>query len=265
MKHVVMFSGGIGSWAAAKRVAAKHGVDDLTLVFTDTQMEDEDLYRFLRKAAANVLRREVLGCQQSGPFVWIQDGRTPWQVFEDRRFIGNSRVDPCSEELKRNLFIKWRDANCDPLDTTVYVGIDWTEQHRLDRLQKYVQPWRYEAPLCEKPYRAKWELFADLKREGINPPRLYSLGFAHNNCGGFCCKAGHSHFRLLLRTMPERYAIHEAHEQRLRALGIDGTILATRVGGPKRQLTLKEFRESIEAGQDQYEQDDLAAGCGCAL
>lgn len=42
MKHVVMFSGGIGSWAAAKRVAAEHGTADLTLLFTDTLIEDAD-------------------------------------------------------------------------------------------------------------------------------------------------------------------------------------------------------------------------------
>lgn len=255
MKHVVMFSGGVGSWAAAKRVAAKYGTDDLTLVFTDTKMEDKDLYRFLKEAVANI----------GAPLVTLCDGRTPWQVFESERFIGNSQKDPCSRILKRELFIKWRDANCDPGDTTVYVGIDWTESHRLDRIRKFTAPWRYEAPLCEKPIRAKWELFADLKAEGIKPPYLYSLGFAHNNCSGFCCKAGHSHFRLLLRALPKRYAEHEAHEERLRALGINGTILSTRIGGPKRQLTLKQFREDIEAGQDQYEQDDLASGCGCAL
>ncbi len=54
MKHVVMFSGGIGSWMTAKRVADVHGTDDLTLLFADTKMEDEDLYRFLDESAANV-------------------------------------------------------------------------------------------------------------------------------------------------------------------------------------------------------------------
>ena len=59
MKHVVMFSGGAGSWAAAKRVAERHGTADLTLLFTDTLMEDEDLYRFLHEAAAAVFVSEA--------------------------------------------------------------------------------------------------------------------------------------------------------------------------------------------------------------
>ena len=62
MKHVVMFSGGIGSWAAAKMVATKHGTEYLYLVFTDVKGnaesshigEDEDTYRFLDDAVENI-------------------------------------------------------------------------------------------------------------------------------------------------------------------------------------------------------------------
>lgn len=46
MRHLVMFSGGAGSYAAAKRVVAEHGPANTLLIFADTKMEDEDLYRF---------------------------------------------------------------------------------------------------------------------------------------------------------------------------------------------------------------------------
>ena len=39
-EHVVMFSGGVGSWMAARRVAERHGTADLTLLFADTLIED---------------------------------------------------------------------------------------------------------------------------------------------------------------------------------------------------------------------------------
>ena len=48
--------------------------------------------------------------------------------------------------------------------------------------------------------------------EGLQLPRLYSMGFAHNNCGGFRIKAGRASFANLLRRMPERYARHEQQE-----------------------------------------------------
>src|SRR5579859_1857151 len=206
--HVVMFSGGAGSWAAAKRVAQRHSPESITLLFTDTRMEDEDLYRFLDESAANVGAR----------LVKIAEGRNPWHVFFDERFLGNSRVDPCSKILKRQMADQWLADNCDPKRTTVYVGIDWTEEHRFTKLRDRhaVDGWRYEAPLCEAPFITKNDVTAWLKAEGIKQPRLYDLGFAHNNCGGFCIKAGQGHFANLLRRLPERYARHEAMEQAIR-------------------------------------------------
>lgn len=124
MRHVVMFSGGLGSWATAKRVADKHGTDNLFLVFADVRGdhctcghragehingrgpcgvlsdqgeycgctrfshiphvgEDEDTYRFIEEAAANV----------GGQFVVVMDdkGRNIWQTFkrELREFLGS--------------------------------------------------------------------------------------------------------------------------------------------------------------------------------
>lgn len=181
LRHVVMFSGGVGSWAAAKRVAARYGTTGLTLLFTDTLMEDEDLYRFLPQAAANV----------GGELVMIAEGRTPWEVFFDERFLGNSRIDPCSKILKRQMADRWLAFNRHPSDTVVYVGIDWSEEHRFTRLRdrKFAGGgWRYEAPLCEPPYLTKAQMFVEMKTV-IPLPRLYAMGFEHNNCGGFCIKA----------------------------------------------------------------------------
>ena len=44
-----MFSGGVGSWAAAKRVADAHGTDNLTLLFTDTLIEDADIHEWAER------------------------------------------------------------------------------------------------------------------------------------------------------------------------------------------------------------------------
>lgn len=299
MKRIIMTSGGIGSWACARRVADEFGTDDMVLLFADTLIEDEDLYRFVAEVAGDIYKTpswkiegaveflRYLPTIESGeiekrkkqliewhrlmmmltPIHIVCDGRTPWEVFEDVRMIGNSRIDPCSRILKRELLDKWRDKNCMPEDTIVYVGIDWTEKHRLDRLQERVKPWKYEAPFCAPPYRLKSEMLKDLESRGIKRPRLYDMGFPHNNCGGFCIKAGHSAFRLLLKNMPERYAEHEAHEARLRKMGIDGTILRDRSGGTTKPVTLKQFREWQEKLEwaANLPDDDLAAGCGCAL
>jgi len=248
-----MFSGGIGSWAAAKRVVSQHGTDDLTLLFTDTKIEDEDLYRFLREAAANVGAR----------LETVADGRTPWEVFRDVRYLGNSRIAPCSHLLKQKQARDWVEANCTVDDTTLYVGIDWTEEHRLAGAQKGWAPWHVEAPLCALPYFTKTDYLSELASNGIRPPRLYEMGFPHNNCGGGCVRAGQAQFALLLEKKPETYAEWESEEAGLRRfLGKDVAILRDRTGGKVRPLPLTEFRARVAPKQfDEFE----FGGCGCFL
>lgn len=249
-----MLSGGVGSWAAAKRVAERHGTDGLTLLFADTKIEDPDTYRFLREGAANV----------GGELLEIAEGRTPWEVFRDRRFLGNHRVDPCSEILKRKLCDRWLDENCDPTDTTVHVGIDWSEVHRYERLRdrRARSGWLYEAPLCDPPYLTKDEVHAWAEREGLRKQRLYVLGLAHANCGGGCVKAGIGHWAHVLRVLPEVFEEWERNEEDLRTELGDVSMLTDRRGGDRKPLTLRMLRERIEAGGTPIDMFDIG-GCGC--
>jgi hypothetical protein len=172
--------------------------------------------------------------------------------------------------LKRQPADRWLKQNCDPTDTIVYVGIDWSEIHRFDdgegnglRPRRAADGWRYEAPMTTPPYLSKQDMIRSLKARGIAPPRLYAAGFPHNNCGGFCCKAGQAQFALLLRVMPDRYLRHEANEESVRRLlGRDVSMMTDRRGdGVKKPLTMKALRERIESGG----QADLEewGGCGC--
>jgi 3'-phosphoadenosine 5'-phosphosulfate sulfotransferase (PAPS reductase)/FAD synthetase len=255
--HIVMFSGGVASWATAKRVAAMHGTDGLVLLFADTQMEDEDTYRFLAAGAANV----------GGELVRLADGRDIWQVFRDVKFLGNTRIDPCSRILKREIMRKWVDANCDPATTTIYLGIDWSEQHRAARYERYWQPYRVECPLVEPPHFTKRQLLDQAKAEGLPTQRLYDMGFHHANCGGGCVKAGQAQFELLLRKMPDRFAWWEANEQRIRdELDKDITILRDRYirNGTEvvKPLTLAAFRQRLQAQPELFDADEWGA-CDC--
>jgi hypothetical protein len=257
-KHIVQFSGGICSFFAARRVIGKFGPDNTTLLFADTLMEDEDLYRFLDDACA------FLGV----PVTKIADGRDPWQVFKDERFIGNSRIDPCSKILKRGTIDAWVAKNAPP-DAILYFGLEWTESERFERLQarfeaKGVSRDRIQAPMLWKPLVDKPDMLTKLRELGLQLPRLYAMGYAHNNCGGACVKAGQAQWRLLLQTIPERYAWHEAREEELRKfLGKDISILRDRRGGESKPLTLKAFRERIQSGGEHDRHD--WGGCGCGV
>lgn len=257
MRHVVQMSGGTGSWATARRVADTHGTDDLVLLFADTLAEDDDLHRFLREAAADI----------GVPVTRVCDGRTPEQVDVDRRWLSNSRVAQCSLELKIKPCREWLETNCDPASTVLYVGIDWTEQQRIPGIVKGWAPWQVQMPLTEPPWTDKRQIDDDLRRRGIEPPRLTAkLGFPHNNCGGACVRGGQAQFVHLLRTFPERYAAKEAHEEEMRRLlDADVSILKDRTGGKVKTLPLTVLRQRVEsqpAQGDLFDEFDWG-GCGC--
>lgn len=256
MKHIVSFSGGIGSYLAAKRVADKYGTDDLYLVFTDVMIEDEELYTFLYDAAADV----------GGKLVIISDGRHPWEVFKDKRFMGNTRTAHCSVELKSKPFEAWlKEQDFD--DFTVYLGIDWTESHRLDAHRAKVSH-RVEAPLCEPPYITKNDQLFLVGKSGLKLPRLYSYGFSHNNCGGGCVKAGQAQWRLLYMVMPERYQWFENEQEKLmQEVKTARPFLRMTLDGEIAYLTLKEFRtDFLENQESQHFIDEHDfGGCGCFI
>lgn len=270
-RAVVSLSGGVGSWAAAVRALETY--EHVDLLFADTMIEDEDLYRFL----GDVER------QLGQPIIRVADGRNPWQVFFDHRFVGNTRIDPCSRVLKRELLHRWVTDHY-PNGVDVVIGIDWTEEHRTIRIRENYQPHRAVFPLIEDAVD-KCDMLVELDAAGIDRPRLYEMGFPHNNCGGFCIKAGQAQFARLLHFNRDRYLFHEMWEQRLRCyLGKDVAILRdrrevecapfwvhrdARRGGywkttrpNTRPLTLREFRGMVERGE-KYDRTEWG-GCGCA-
>lgn len=259
MKHIISYSGGVGSAMAASLVVRKHGPDNCVLLFADTLVEDEDLYRF------NSDIERVLGVK----ITTISAGMTPWQVFEKEKFIGNSRIDPCSKYLKRELIRKHLKDNYKPEECYVYVGIDCLEEHRLPRIIENNKPFRYRSPLIEQDVCVLPETKADFcKSLSIDPPRLYALGFAHNNCGGFCVKPGLAQFKALYENFPQRYKYNEDEEQRvMKANPKLRPFLRKTINRKLTYVTMKEYREKyLEAGLANTEEDRLSfGGCGCGV
>lgn len=261
-KHIVMFSGGIGSWMTAKRVCETVEAENVTLLFSDVKGdtenphigEDEDTYRFINEAAA------MLGAE----LVTLVEGRNIWEVFRDRRFLGNSRLAPCSHELKQKPAKKWIHENTDPEDTIIYVGIDWSEAHRLIAVERGYAPWKVGAPLTVAPHMTKAQMIQAARDDGLEPPRLYEYGFEHNNCGGGCVRAGQAQFKRLLDVMPERYAEWERQEEKMQDfLGVEVTILSRQVKGQKIPLSLTELRETAESQPALIDMTDVGVSCNC--
>lgn len=173
MKHIVQYSGGICSFFAAKRIVEKYGKENVILLFADTNYEDDDLYRFIEETV------KYLDCE----FIRVSDGRTPIQIYKDVNFLGNSRIAHCTKILKIKQCKDWLKNNYKKDECILYLGIDWTEIHRCGAITNNWKPYKVEFPMCNKPYLTKEEMQNELNKIGIELPRLYRMGFKHNNCG----------------------------------------------------------------------------------
>lgn len=313
--HVVMYSGGIGSWAAARRLLQWHSPDKVVLLFADVIIEDWDLYRFLIETAGNIYGVEVADLAARCPGIppleqmdarkaylaelradtnacipglrWIADGRHPWEVFKKDRFLGNNSHAACSRELKQKMCRKWMDATYGPDRAMVHLGIDWTEIHRWKKSRQHWKPYRCGAPMCGNPLVDKEDMKASLASFGIALPRLYEMGYSHNNCSGACVKAGIAQWLHTMKLQPSVYRWSEAEEQGMRDfLQKPVSILRDRsksakcktcrgagrindalcedcegTGKATRPLTLRELRENTPQQVDLFDW----GGCGCFL
>jgi len=89
----------MGSFAEAKSCVDRYGKENTLLLFADVRMEDPDLYRFIDDVV------DFLGVELKV----LDAGKTPWELFKERKFIGNHLVDICSSKLKREPLIKYID------------------------------------------------------------------------------------------------------------------------------------------------------------
>ena len=242
-------SGGIAS-AAAALVMRREGLEGVN-VFANTKIEDEDLYRFLRDLEPHI-----------GPIVYLEEGRTPWEVFRDKKYIGNSRTAHCSIVLKTEQVRKYI-ASVDPaLRPELALGMYRDEEDRLTRAAANWHPVPVRSLLID--YKVTpGEARALVERTGVPIPRLYGMGFVHNNCGGFCVRAGQGQLNLLLEKFPERFAWHEDEMEKTLAENPKARpFLKDRRGGEVRYLSLREFREAVQSGDLKPRRYEMG-GCGC--
>ena len=249
MKHIVSLSGGTASAVTADLVLKKYGRDNVILCFMDTAWEDKDLYRFL----------DDLESYWEKEIVKLKEGRTPLQVGKDRKFILNSRIRTCSFVLKQQPFKKFIKELDKPL--TVHLGLDWSEEHRMAAPKKNYEQMEgvsVDYPLIWKPIITK-KYSEVVESWGIEIPRLYKLGFPHNNCGGRCVAQGKKEWRRLKNIFPERFEEVADWEQMMKE-----TLPTAKDKSILKNITLKELAKENKDQMDMFEgvaEDSF--GCFC--
>lgn len=237
MNHVISISSGLSSAVMAERVLSKY--PDAYVVFMDTLIEDEDNYRFLD---------EWLEGFEPRNYIHLGDGRNPLEVFEDRQIIPNQKIAPCTFELKIKLFRDWLESLAG--ESTVYIGFDYEEMHRCDATTAAYNEAGYEVdyPLLWKPLMSTNYARHSRREWGIEPPRMYAMGYGHANCGGCCVKQGQADWLRTLSHFPERFSRYEAWEEEARKRHGDYAFLRDQSGGSVKPLPLSELRKRWEEG-----------------
>jgi 3'-phosphoadenosine 5'-phosphosulfate sulfotransferase (PAPS reductase)/FAD synthetase len=174
---IVHFSCGAAS-AVSALLALKH-YDNVELVYTDPGLEHKDNHRFLRdfekltNTKVTILKHEKY--------------KTPFEVFEARRFLASPAGAPCTTELKK---ITAREYLGDRLLEEVNVfGFDCSKKER-GRAERYcnnnleLKTW---FPLIEYNI-CKSDCYYILDQLGLDLPFMYKLGYKNANCTG-CVKA----------------------------------------------------------------------------
>lgn len=236
--HIVLYSGGASSAYVAKWVVDKYGKENTRLFYTDTLWEDKDNYRFLEECS------QYIGLEVTR----VVDGRTPEDVFFEKKFLGNARLAQCSEELKvKKTLIYIEELRLEGFEPILYFGIGPHEKHRADSLKHHyehfpIEPVETRFPMIDSISQDVKAKYIIENEWGIKLPRMYDLGFHHANCGGRCVRGGLHHYANLYLVWPEKYKEQEEMEERFRNKYDKDVSIMKRDGKP---YTLRYHREKV--------------------
>jgi len=219
-RTVSWFSCGAAS-AVATKLALATG-KDITIAYCGIQEEHPDNLRFLRDCEAWFGQEIILlGNEKYNGSIY--------EVFEKTRYLVGPSGARCTTELKKNV----RKAFERPDDVQVF-GYTAEEQNRVDRFidaNPQVEIW----PILVENGLSKEDCLAILKKNDIELPEMYKLGYRNNNCIG-CVKGGAGYWNKIKVDFPE---VFERMAQTEELLG--RTILRIQEKGVKRRITLREL------------------------
>lgn len=231
--HVVSIGGGLSSTIELPQIVIdKYGSSNVHLVIAALAGEHDDLWRLVDEAerrfnkpvtrvsyrpAAKGLPKYLVDAPEA---MWLE----PWEIFNQVNLIGNTRRDPCSKLLKRDTLRRYILDYYPPQFTVLHVGITTDEIDRTIAVRGHWQRLGYavEFDLAseDKLEQARVKALTSLDKAqraydllGWTPELYAQNATGHNNCGGFCVKAGKAAMARLLMSNPDLYYYHAERER----------------------------------------------------
>ena len=214
MKIVSWFSGGVTSTIATMLALDEYGRDNVEIVFFETGSHHEDNERFFADCE-RLFGKPITTVMKDG-FTDIHS------VFHKERFINSPFGAPCTRLLKKKVRQEWEDAN--EWDHQVFGFED--SPREVMRAERFEKEYPYTCPLFPLIERGfdKERCLAMLDDLGIEPPMMYQLGYANNNCVG-CVKGGMGYWNKIRRDFPDVFALMVKTEREIGASCIRGVFL----------------------------------------
>lgn len=205
----VWFSCGAASAAALKLTVEKYGVDRVRAVNNPIENEHEDNRRFLRDVS------EWAGIE-------IEDARNPKyptndcvDVWEHRGAMsiivpGKGAIAPCTDKLKKDARHEWEKVNRADWHVLGFT-VDEKKRHKRFTLTER----NNVLPILIDARMTKHDCWDMLRRESIQLPEMYNLGYPNANCIG-CVKAtSPTYWNLVRKTHPGVFRQRSEQSRRL--------------------------------------------------
>jgi len=186
----VWFSSGAASATAAKRTIDRYGRScDIRVLNNPVKEEDSDNLRFLKDV------EKWLGVE----IELVTNHKFPncsaVEVWDKRQYMSGTKGAPCTGLLKKEARLQFEMDN----------DIDWHvlgfTSEEINRYNNFVENERWNTiPVLISEGITKKMCYQFLLDEGIEPPRIYSMGYPNANCIG-CVKATSSTYWNHVRKM----------------------------------------------------------------
>jgi len=187
-RAVVWFSCGAASAIASKLAVKKY--NNCEIVYCDAGGEHESNYQFL-KDVENWIGKEIT-------ILKSKKYNSHFEVFEQTKYLQGIQGARCTTELKKKLRLEYQQ----PDDIHIF-GYTVEEKKRAEKFENYNPELFVDWILIEKGI-TKDNCLGMLWQSGIKLPKMYDLGYNHNNCIG-CVKGGMGYWNKIRKDFPEHF------------------------------------------------------------
>ena len=187
-RSIVWFSCGASSAVAAKYAVKKY--DNCEVVYCDTGGEHSSNKQFL-KDCEDWIGKDITILKN-------EKYEDHFDVFEKEKYLYGHLGSRCTLELKKKLRIKYQR----PDDIHIF-GYTLEEKNRAEKFETFNPELFVDWILIDKQLN-KNDCLGIIWQSGIKLPKMYDLGYDHNNCIG-CIKGGMGYWNKIRKDFPEHF------------------------------------------------------------